>query len=155
VLSVEALSVEKDVRLKPGEAAEVGAYRVRFDALDHYEGPNYVADRGHFTVLAGDGEVVHDMQPEKRKYLSGQVQTEAAIGPGLSRDFYVALGEPLGNDGAWAVRAYVKPFVRLIWLGALFMMFGGFVAAADKRYREAMRRARATDDEIAGAGAAA
>ncbi len=155
VLSVEALSVEKDVRLKPGEVAEVGAYKVRFDALDHYEGPNYVADRGHFSILSGDSTVEHEMQPEKRKYLGGQVQTEAAIGPGLTRDFYVALGEPLGDDGAWAVRAYVKPFIRFIWLGALFMMFGGFVAAADKRYREAMRRSRTTDEDVAGVGATA
>jgi cytochrome c-type biogenesis protein CcmF len=33
------------------------------------------------------------------------------------------------------VRVYVKPFVRWIWLGGLFMMFGGFVAATDKRFR--------------------
>jgi hypothetical protein len=51
------------------------------------------------------------------------------------RDVYVALGEPVGNDGAWAVRVYVKPFVRWIWLGALFMMLGGFVAACDRRFR--------------------
>ncbi len=31
------------------------------------------------------------------------------------------------SDGAWAVRVYVKPFVRWIWLGGLFMMLGGFV----------------------------
>jgi cytochrome c-type biogenesis protein CcmF len=33
------------------------------------------------------------------------------------------------------VRVYVKPFVRWIWLGGLFMMFGGLVAAADRRFR--------------------
>ena len=33
------------------------------------------------------------------------------------------------------MRIYVKPFVRWIWLGALFMMLGGFVAAADRRFR--------------------
>ena len=30
--------------------------------------------------------------------------TEAAIDPGLTRDLYVSLGEPLG-DGAWLVQA--------------------------------------------------
>ena len=45
------------------------------------------------------------------------------------------LGEPIGTDGAWAVRIYIKPFVRWIWLGALFMMLGGFVAATDRRFR--------------------
>ncbi|MFB1001303.1 MAG: cytochrome c-type biogenesis CcmF C-terminal domain-containing protein, partial [Pseudomonadales bacterium] len=49
-------------------------------------------------------------------------------------DLYVALGEELG-EGAWAVRVHVKPFVRCIWLGALMMAFGGFLAVTDKRYR--------------------
>ena len=61
------------------------------------------------------------LHPEKRKYAcGGQVMTEAAIDAGLSRDLYVALGEPLGG-GAWAVRVHVKPFVRWIWFGALLM----------------------------------
>ncbi|MFN4160918.1 MAG: cytochrome c-type biogenesis CcmF C-terminal domain-containing protein, partial [Stenotrophomonas sp.] len=51
--------------------------------------------------------------------------------PELSLD---ALGEPLGNN-AWAVRVHVKPFVRWIWLGALLMALGGFVTAADRRFR--------------------
>jgi len=76
------------------------------------------------------------LNPQKRQYSRGtQVQTESAIDPGLFRDVYVALGEPIGTDGAWAVRIYIKPFVRWIWLGALFMMLGGFIAAADRRFR--------------------
>ncbi|MBN7831493.1 hypothetical protein J0L44_17230, partial [Stenotrophomonas maltophilia] len=47
---------------------------------------------------------------------------------------YVALGEPLGNN-AWAVRVHIKPFVRWIWLGALLMALGGFITAADRRFR--------------------
>ena len=60
--------------------------------------------------------------------------TEAAIDPGLTRDLYVSLGEPLGNN-AWAVRIYYKPYIRLIWLGCIFMAFGGLLGAMDKRYR--------------------
>ena len=62
--------------------------------------------------------------------------TEAAIDPGLTRDIYVSLGDPLGgNDGAWSVRVYYKPFVDWIWFGALMMAVGGVLAAADRRYR--------------------
>ena len=35
---------------------------------------------------------------------------------------------------------YVKPFVRWIWLGAIFMAMGGTIAALDKRYRLLRRR---------------
>ncbi|MCY1384730.1 Cytochrome c-type biogenesis protein CcmF [compost metagenome] len=49
-------------------------------------------------------------------------------------DVYVAIGEPLG-DGAWSLRVHIKPFVRWIWLGAALMALGGFVTAADRRFR--------------------
>jgi cytochrome c-type biogenesis protein CcmF len=62
--------------------------------------------------------------------------TEAAIDASLSRDLFVALGEALGDKGAWSVRLYHKPFLRWIWLGALIMAFGGLLAASDRRYRK-------------------
>jgi cytochrome c-type biogenesis protein CcmF len=33
------------------------------------------------------------------------------------------------------LRLYHKPFVRWIWLGGLFMMAGGFLAACERRFR--------------------
>ena len=79
--------------------------------------------------------------------------TEAAIDPGLTRDIYVALGEPLGDDGSWSVRLYHKPFIRWIWLGAIIMGMGGFLAILDKRYRRASRRKTALNAESVSVGA--
>jgi cytochrome c-type biogenesis protein CcmF len=74
--------------------------------------------------------------PEKRRYLaSGQVMTEAGIDAGFFRDLYLSLGEQL-EDGAWAVRVQVKPFVRWLWLGAILIALGGTLAVMDKRYRK-------------------
>lgn len=58
--------------------------------------------------------------------------TEAAIRYGFLGDVYVALGEPLPG-GAWSVQLYIKPFVGWLWAGALFMAFGGFLAAMGLR----------------------
>ena len=60
--------------------------------------------------------------------------TEADIDARLSRDIYVSLGEPLKGD-AWAIRLYVKPFVRCIWLGGILLSLGGLLTVLDKRYR--------------------
>ncbi len=60
--------------------------------------------------------------------------TETGIAGGLLGDAYVAIGEPLGGD-AWAMRLYVKPFVRWIWAGALLMALGAAVTAFDRRFR--------------------
>ena len=64
--------------------------------------------------------------------------TEADIDPGLFRDLYVALGEPLAQS-AWGVRIQIKPFVRWIWIGGLLSALGGMVAIGDKRYRKSRR----------------
>jgi cytochrome c-type biogenesis protein CcmF len=133
-LLVEALNVQREVALAPGQSLVVGSYEVRFEGVDHQQGPNYVADRGHLRVLQHDRQLAL-LHPEKRLYASGgQVMTEAGIHARLNGDVYVALGESLGNN-AWAVRVHIKPFVRWIWLGALLMALGGFVTAADRRFR--------------------
>lgn len=133
-LLVEALNVQREVALAPWQSLVVGTYEVRFEGVDHQQGPNYVADRGHLRVFQHDRQLAL-LHPEKRLYASGgQVMTEAGIHARLNGDVYVALGESLGNN-AWAVRVHIKPFVRWIWLGALLMALGGFVTAADRRFR--------------------
>ena len=133
-LLVEALNVQREVALSPGHDLEVSGYTLRFEGVDHQQGPNYVSDRGHVRVMQGGRELAL-LHPEKRAYASGgQMMTEAGIHARVRGDVYVALGEPLGNN-AWAVRVHIKPFVRWVWLGALLMALGGFVTAADRRFR--------------------
>ena len=82
-----------------------------------------------------DGKTITQLKPEKRTYLvQSKPMTEAGIDAGLMRDIYVSLGEGLGN-GDWSLRLYYKPFVRWIWLGAIFMTLAGLIAAGNKRYR--------------------
>lgn len=135
VLVTESTSIEKDVAAKPGQTFELRGYEFRFDGVEMVPGPNYQAERGHVQVSKG-GAPVAKMAPEKRGYASGgQIMTEADINGALHRDLYVALGESLGADGSWALRLYVKPWIRLIWLGALLMALGGFAVVFDRRFR--------------------
>ena len=135
VLMTEGLSIEKDVAVRPGQSQVLRGYEFQFAGVERVEGPNYIADRGTVRVQRG-GDTVAVLHPEKRAYASGgAVMTEAAIDPGPHRDLYVALGEPLDETGTWALRLYVKPFIRFIWFGALLMALGAFVVLADKRFR--------------------
>jgi cytochrome c-type biogenesis protein CcmF len=138
-------STEKDLRVDPGQSYDLGGYTFMFEGVDDHSGPNYRASKGSLMV-SHNGEPVAVMQPEKRIYLVQKMpMTEAAIDPGLFRDLFVALGEPLGETGAWSVRIYHKPFIRWIWLGALIMAFGGLLAAFDPRYRKLARRSRQSE----------
>jgi len=135
-------SSEKDVRLAPGESYSLGGYTFMFEGVKQFDGPNYLANQGHLEVTRdSDGKAVASMYPQKRVYrVQRMPMTEAAIDAGLGRDLFVALGEPLGNKGAWSLRMYHKPYIRWIWLGALIMGLGGLLAATDRRYRVLMRK---------------
>ena len=131
-------SYERDLRMAPGDSVELGGYRFQFEGAVHHEGPNFISDKGTVRVFDGERQI-SVLHPEKRLYTVQQAtMTEAGIDAGFTRDLFVALGEPL-EQGAWAVRIHIKPFVRWIWLGALLMGLGGFLAAADKRYRIKVR----------------
>jgi cytochrome c-type biogenesis protein CcmF len=136
---VSNYGVEKDIRMSPGDSAEIEGYRFVFDGVTRTRGENYNADRGQFRVYAGDHQIAL-LEPEKRTYfVQTKPMTEAAIDPGLTRDLYVSLGESLGG-GDWSLRLYYKPYVRWIWLGGIFMALGGLLAISDRRYRTARRR---------------
>jgi len=146
VCIVSQFSVEKDMRMAPGESESIGAYRFQFEGSRPMVGPNFSGSEGIIRVFKDEREIA-ELHPQKRRYnASGQVMTEAAIDPGLWRDIYVAMGDELDN-GAWAVRLHYKPMVRFIWLGSLIMALGGFLAIIDKRYKlkVRVRQSKSTD----------
>jgi cytochrome c-type biogenesis protein CcmF len=125
----------EDIRVvRPGDSFPLGSYALRLEAVERTEGPNYTAETATLTILQG-GRAVGTLHPERRIYpVQGMPTTEAAIDRSLTRDLYVALGDPQA-DGGWALRSYLKPFANWIWIGALVMAAGGIVSLTDRRYR--------------------
>jgi cytochrome c-type biogenesis protein CcmF len=131
---VSNYDLERDVRMEPNQSVQIADYNVLFTGVKEIQGPNYISDKGVFDVFK-NGKLVSHLEPEKRFYtVQRMTMTEAGIHTTLTRDLFIALGEPLEN-GAWAVRLYYKPFVVWIWLGALIMSIGGVMSIMDKRYR--------------------
>jgi len=134
VTLVKGYDREQDAQMRPGDTLALGGYVFRLDAIRSVNGPNYRAAQAVVTVTR-EGRAVTVLRPERRVYtVQEQVMTEAAIAPGLTRDLYVSLGDPL-EGGAWLVKAQVKPFIDWIWGGCLIMAIGGLLAASDRRYR--------------------
>ena len=134
VTLVSSYESETNVKMAVNEKVEISGYQIEFNGIKHVEGPNYSAEQGQINVYKGD-DFIALLLPERRAYrVQSMGMTEAGIDGGLFRDIYVALGDPL-EGGSWAIRVHYKPFVRWIWLGALFMAFGGVLAMMDKRYR--------------------
>ena len=133
---VSTYSEERDMRMAKGDSVELAGYLFTFQGTHVVKGPNYMADQAIIEVTE-DGEPVVILNPEKRRYnVKRNMMTEADIDAGLFRDLYVALGEPLNNGEAWAVRVHYKPYVRWLWLGGILMALGGLLTVTDKRYRQ-------------------
>ncbi|MEX2479560.1 MAG: heme lyase CcmF/NrfE family subunit, partial [Gammaproteobacteria bacterium] len=145
VTLVSLYSVDKHLRMAPGDTVEVRDVSFTFTQASRVDGPNYDSTLAHFVVRREDS-VIAELEAEKRLYrVRGMPMTEAGIAPGFTRDLYVALGEPL-TEGAWSVRISIKPFVRWLWLGALLMAGGGVLAACDPRFRRASASRRVAID---------
>ncbi|KQH87345.1 cytochrome C biogenesis protein CcmF [Vibrio furnissii] len=135
IAMVQNYSIERDVRLAPGEHFKMQQYEFYFKGLRDKDGPNYDGYVADFEITH-HGKYLNTLHAEKRFYRTARsMMTEAAIDRGLTRDLYIAMGERLDDNNAWAVRIYYKPFVRWIWAGALLMAIGGALAISDKRYR--------------------
>ncbi|RYF43133.1 MAG: heme lyase CcmF/NrfE family subunit [Comamonadaceae bacterium] len=141
VTVVGGFQSESDVRMEPGETATVGGYSFRLEGVSPERGPNYSTARARMTVTR-DGEPVALLRPERRVYDASRMpMTEVAIDRGVTRDLYVALGEPVSAT-AWSVRLHHKPLVNWIWGGCLLMALGGLMAVLDRRYRTAAQARR-------------
>ncbi len=131
-----SLSIERDVAMAEGDTINVQGYDFSLVDFQEIKASNFDATQAAVAV-SKDGRAVATLTPEKRTYIiSTMPTTEAAIDPSLMRDVYVALGEPIAEgSNEWALRIYVKPLIRWIWLGAIIMALGGLLSMLDKRYR--------------------
>ena len=143
LVATTAWRSERIEALAPGGTVDIAGYQLTFEGVKEGQGPNYKELAGIFRVMR-DGQPVTTLVPSKRAYsVEKSATTEAGIHNSWRGDLYAVLGDPL-KDGAYSVRVYFNPMVRLIWLGALFMFFGGAVSLSDRRLRVgAPKRAKA------------
>ncbi|MDR3536919.1 MAG: heme lyase CcmF/NrfE family subunit [Acetobacteraceae bacterium] len=120
--------------LRPGESLHIAAYTLTLQKVERMPGPNYTADDASVQITR-DGTQIAVVHPQRRFFpLQQQTTGETAIRTNLLADLYVALGDG-DAEGNWTVRAYWKPLVPWIWIGAVIMAFGGLVSLSDRRWR--------------------
>ncbi len=133
-VSASAFSQEALEVLRVGSSMKLAAYDIRLDKVERVPGANFTADRATIQV-SSDGAAIATLYPERRFFpLQQQTTGETAIRTNFLADLYVALGEA-DSAGNWTVRAYWKPLVPWIWIGAVIMAFGGLVSLSDRRWR--------------------
>ena len=134
VIAESQWNSERIVTVKQGETVSLSGFDLTLDGLAPRKGPNYNELVARFTVRQG-GTIVDVLEPSKRTFPQrGMSTTEAALLTHGPSQLYLSLGD-VSEQGAIAIRLYYKPFVLLIWLGAVVMVLGGALSLSDRRLR--------------------
>ena len=127
-------SLEKIAAVKLGDTITIGSRTLTLDRLENRTGPNFRARTAVFSIRDGgvpDGTI----EASRRTFAARQMATtEAGLRTFGFSQLYVSMAEEAA-DGHVSVRATFKPFVTLIWLGAVVMALGGVLSLADRRLR--------------------
>lgn len=138
IIFASTQSLERDVRIDLHDSVKVGQYRFQLDSIHSIQGPNYHGAEAEVNVYKGQ-QFIKTMYPQQRLFDASQMALpKTAIDPGLFKDIYVALGQPIGQT-SWTLRIYIKPFVRWIWFGGILIALGGLFVifnAIRQRWRQ-------------------
>ena len=142
-LAATGWGVELVQTIKPGDQIALGPFQLVVSQIVKRPGPNFEATVAPMEIRSG-GALVATIDPAKRFYPARQMPTtEAGIATLGLGQVYVSLSEQ-NPDGSLDARLYWKPYVAMIWIGALMMALGGGLSLSDRRLRIGVaRRARA------------
>jgi cytochrome c-type biogenesis protein CcmF len=119
--------------VKLNESFDVGPIALTLQKVTNFEGSNYRVQQATLMVNPDGATLI----PEKRFYWTQKViHGESAIrSVGFFRlhHIYVTLGEEYEGE-QWSLHGYYKPFINLLWVGILLIVFGGILSTI-KRFR--------------------
>ena len=125
---VSSFSSSKEVIIAKGESTSIQSYDLKLteESFENYS--NHYSEIVKFEVTDKENNSTFSLSPEKSFYpASKNIMTESAIKVMPKEDVYISLSEKL-ESGSWVARIQLKPFIRLIWLGAILMMFVGLIS---------------------------
>ncbi|HWN21637.1 MAG TPA: heme lyase CcmF/NrfE family subunit [Gaiellaceae bacterium] len=142
-----AYDTVRERQLAPGQALDVGDYRLTYLRLDERPAANATEVRAVVGVER-DGRDLGTVEAGKNAYTAEQqVSNEVGIRSDLitGEDLFV-IAEQVNADGTVYLRVFVKPLVNLIWLAGLVFLLGSLIALwpdAREQRRLALRYSRA------------
>ena len=132
VTGSSVFSTQRLVTLRPGEAVEVGEYRVRYDGLRQSTGSGTLVITAALRAFSG-GRDLGPLDARRTLFLTGQDSTtDIGLRSTLRDDLYVTLvGWTAGGDAT--LRLLVNPLVVWIWAGGLVLTAGAAIAMVPER----------------------
>jgi cytochrome c-type biogenesis protein CcmF len=120
--------LERQAQLRPGEAIDLGGYRLTFLGLRERQEPGVRIVQAQ-VALEADNRLIGSLTPDKRFHrgFERQPSTGVSIRTTPIEDLYVVLvgWEP---DGSASFLFFVNPLVVWLWFGGALALFGALVA---------------------------
>ena len=134
-----AFTKERLAALGPGQATEVGPWRVVLGDVVPVAGANWTALQADLRA-SYKGAPPLALRPETRTFWApSQATTESALATRWNGQLYAVIGEE-ADRGRWQIRLWWKPFVSFIWYGGILVALGGALALAGRLTADLKRR---------------
>ncbi|MFN0091434.1 MAG: heme lyase CcmF/NrfE family subunit, partial [Acidimicrobiales bacterium] len=122
---------DREVRLAPGESAEVAGHTLTFLDARTVERPEKISQVARVAIDGGQAYA-----PSWNRYReSGMSIGEPSVRSTWRRDVWLVLAKPPGDDGRIDLRVVVQPLVAWLWAGGAVIVLGSALAAAPGRRR--------------------
>jgi cytochrome c-type biogenesis protein CcmF len=122
-ISGAAFNEEVLKNVRPGDSAEIGAYRMEYLTANAIPAQHYGGAKARLALFRHEDPVAI-MTPEKRLYwLEQQPNSIPAIYSSWREDVYVIL-TALEPDGSATLKIYQNPLVNWGWVGGGIFVFG-------------------------------
>ncbi|WP_170174621.1 heme lyase NrfEFG subunit NrfE [Serratia microhaemolytica] len=132
ILCSTLLQREVSVNIALGETVKLVDYQFTFRSINLLSQGNFITEQAVIEVTRQE-QAVTQLLPERRFYtVRRQQMFEPGIAWSLLHDWYVVLGEKLGED-RYAMRFYLQTGIRWIWWGGGLMIIGVLAALWQRR----------------------
>jgi len=125
--SERGFSTETLAALETGETKQTSAGPITLNSIMPVAGDNWTALQAEISHTANGQQMT--LRPQIRYFAQPQQQTtEADIQTMWNGQIFTAIAPVEGNSSRYQIRIWWKPFVTLIWYGALIIALGGVLA---------------------------
>jgi cytochrome c-type biogenesis protein CcmF len=123
-----ALKIEQDISLDPGDTYQIGDYTLTYEGLTLENEPDKDIIIGKMRAER-NGKHVHDLRPGKAVFHSApnMPTSEIDIKTSPIEDLYVALVNHDPRTQAAAFKIFVAPFTWWFWLGGTILLLGTLI----------------------------
>ena len=137
-----ALSVDRESEMLPGDEFSLRNYRFVLRELEQTENDNYISNRARIDV-SKNGKFLATLFPERRLYKSSQQPTtEVDIRSRPNEDIYLVFAGMAEDQEHAVIHVYLNPLVMWVWIGGLVMVLGTIIALIPSQTAPALAPAR-------------